>query len=167
MLQRLGIAQALLGTPRYLFLDEPTSGMDPAGVMLFRGILREESRKGALILLSSHQLSQVEQLCDEVHFIERGRIVQAATEGADLTTRILRVRWSLEAKDVPGPEDLPAVPKAKVLEKRKGEAFYKVEGDEGAEAVIKAMVMKGFPMVEAVPDSSRLERLFTAPKEDP
>jgi ABC-2 type transport system ATP-binding protein len=165
MLQRLGLAQALLGQPQYLFLDEPTSGMDPAGVMLFRNIVREESARGALVLLSSHQLSQVEQLCDEVHFIEKGRIVQAVTQGADTSTRVLRVRWSQSAPVPSLPKDFPSSPKVRLMEERSGEASFEVDGDEGARQTIEALVRAGYPVVDAIPDTSRLERLFTNPKE--
>jgi ABC-2 type transport system ATP-binding protein len=74
MLQRLGLAQALIGKPRYLFLDEPGSGLDPAGVILMRKILLEEKQNGMTIVLNSHQLDQIEKLCDRVALIRKGKL---------------------------------------------------------------------------------------------
>jgi len=74
MLQRLGLAQALIGKPSYLFLDEPGSGLDPAGVILMRKILLEEKENGMTIVLNSHQLDQIEKLCDRVALIRKGNL---------------------------------------------------------------------------------------------
>jgi ABC-2 type transport system ATP-binding protein len=63
MLQRLGLAQALLNKPQYLFLDEPTSGMDPSGAVLFRRLIDEQKLRGTTVLLNSHQLDQIERVC--------------------------------------------------------------------------------------------------------
>jgi len=164
-LQRLGLAQALLGRPKYLFLDEPTSGMDPSGVILFRRVIREESERGCLVLLSSHQLNQVEQLCDEIHFIDRGQFTRAETKNADTTPRVLRLRWSLAAPGKAKAKKLPKAALARLIEQRAGEALFEVEGDQGANQIIAALVKAGFPVIEAIPDSSRLERLFKTPQE--
>jgi len=164
-LQRLGLAQALLGRPKYLFLDEPTSGMDPSGVILFRRVIREESERGCLVLLSSHQLNQVEQLCDEIHFIDRGRFTRAETKNADTTPRVLRLRWSLAASGKAKAKKIPKAALARLIEQRAGEALFEVEGDQGANQIIAALVKAGFPVIEAIPDSSRLERLFKTPQE--
>jgi ABC-2 type transport system ATP-binding protein len=166
MLQRVGLAQALLGTPRYLFLDEPTSGMDPNGVILFKKVVREENERGCTILLSSHQLSQVEQLCNEIHFIEKGRLTRAETQGPDLTERVLRIRWASYAP-APDPSTLPHQSGAALLEHHHHEAFYRVKGDEGAQKALKSVIDAGFPVVEAVPDTSRLERLFSPEGDQP
>jgi ABC-2 type transport system ATP-binding protein len=77
MQQRLGIAQALVGTPRMLFLDEPTSALDPAGRRTVRGLLEELRRRGVAVLLNSHLLSEVELVCDRVVIIHRGEVVTA------------------------------------------------------------------------------------------
>ena len=164
-LQRLGLAQALLGKPKYLFLDEPTSGMDPSGVILFRRVIREESERGCLVLLSSHQLNQVEQLCDEIHFIDRGRFTRAETKNADTTKRVLRLRWSLAPSGKAKTKKLPKTALARLIEQRAGEAVFEVAGDQGANQIIAALVKAGFPIIEAIPDSSRLERLFKTPQE--
>jgi ABC-2 type transport system ATP-binding protein len=77
MQQRLGIAQALVGTPRMLFLDEPTSALDPAGRRTVRGLLEELQRRGVAVLLNSHLLSEVELVCDRVVILHRGEVVTA------------------------------------------------------------------------------------------
>jgi ABC-2 type transport system ATP-binding protein len=77
MQQRLGIAQALVGTPRMLFLDEPTSALDPAGRRTVRGLLEELRRRGVAVLLNSHLLSEVELVCDRVVILHRGEVVSA------------------------------------------------------------------------------------------
>ena len=75
MQQRLGIAQALIGSPRLVLLDEPTSALDPAGRRLVRGILEGLRGRGIAVLLNSHLLSEVELVCDRVAIISRGRLV--------------------------------------------------------------------------------------------
>jgi ABC-2 type transport system ATP-binding protein len=75
MQQRLGIAQALVGTPRLLLLDEPTSALDPAGRRTVRALLEEVRDRGIAVLLNSHLLSEVELVCDRVVILSRGRTV--------------------------------------------------------------------------------------------
>jgi ABC-2 type transport system ATP-binding protein len=74
MQQRLGIAQALVGSPRLLVLDEPTSALDPAGRRAVRGILEEVRQRGISVILNSHLLSEVELVCDRVAIISNGTI---------------------------------------------------------------------------------------------
>ncbi len=73
MQQRLGIAQALVGSPRLLLLDEPTSALDPAGRRTVRELLEELKRRGVSVLLNSHLLSEIELVCDRVVILARGR----------------------------------------------------------------------------------------------
>jgi ABC-2 type transport system ATP-binding protein len=75
MQQRLGIAQALVGTPRLLMLDEPTSALDPVGRRVVRDLLLELKHRGVAVLLNSHLLSEVERVCDRVAILVGGRIV--------------------------------------------------------------------------------------------
>ena len=75
MKQRLGIAYALLGDPEVLFLDEPTNGLDPAGMAEVRTLIREFGSSGHTVLLSSHLLHEVEQVCDSVAILSRGRLI--------------------------------------------------------------------------------------------
>jgi ABC-2 type transport system ATP-binding protein len=75
MRQRLGLAQALLGDPGVLVLDEPANGLDPAGIAWLRGFLRTLAAEGRTVLISSHVLSEVQQTVDEVVVLARGRLV--------------------------------------------------------------------------------------------
>jgi ABC-2 type transport system ATP-binding protein len=79
MQQRLGIAQALVGSPRILLLDEPTSALDPAGRRTVRALLEELRSRGVAVLLNSHLLSEVELVCDRVAILSRGRLVAAGS----------------------------------------------------------------------------------------
>jgi ABC-2 type transport system ATP-binding protein len=81
MQQRLGIAQALVASPRLLLLDEPTSALDPVGRRTVRKLLEELQRRGVSVLLNSHLLSEVELVCDRVAILLQGRVVAAGTPG--------------------------------------------------------------------------------------
>ena len=75
MKQRLGLAYALLGDPELLFLDEPTNGMDPAGMAEVRDLIRSLGTGGRTVLLSSHLLHEVEQVCDSVAILSKGKLI--------------------------------------------------------------------------------------------
>lgn len=75
MRQRLGLAATLLRRPRLLVLDEPTNGLDPEGIHFFRDLVRQLSSEGTTLIISSHQLSEVEQMCERVAVIDRGRLL--------------------------------------------------------------------------------------------
>ena len=79
MLQRVGIAQALLNDPDLLFLDEPTSGLDPIAHKDIQDIILKMKEEGKTVFLSSHQLSDVEKVCDKVAIINRGKLVKCGT----------------------------------------------------------------------------------------
>lgn len=80
MRQRLGLANALIADPHVLILDEPANGLDPAGIRWMRGLLRDFADDGGTVLLSSHLLSEVEQVADDLVLIGRGRIVSQGTK---------------------------------------------------------------------------------------
>ena len=94
MKQRLGLAQALLGSPRLVFLDEPTSGLDPLGRRLVRDVIRELRDRGATVFLNSHLLSEVEVTCDRVAFVKNGRVVREVRLGEE--ERDVEVEMRLE-----------------------------------------------------------------------
>jgi len=79
MLQRIGLAQALVHDPKLVILDEPTAGVDPLGSAAIADIIRELKRRGKTIVLSSHLLAQIEGLCDRVAILHRGKLVRSGT----------------------------------------------------------------------------------------
>jgi ABC-2 type transport system ATP-binding protein len=84
MQQRLGLAQALVGSPRLLLLDEPTSALDPAGRRIVRQVLIRLREQGVSALINSHLLTEVERTCDRVTILSKGQVVAAGTP-AELT----------------------------------------------------------------------------------
>jgi ABC-2 type transport system ATP-binding protein len=97
MRQRLAIAQSVLGNPRLLVLDEPTNGLDPQQTREVRSVIRRAAASGTTVLLSSHLLSEVEQLCDHAGVIDHGRLVKSGPV-ADLVSS--RTTVFLEVDDV-------------------------------------------------------------------
>jgi ABC-2 type transport system ATP-binding protein len=75
MRQRLGLARCLIADPELLILDEPTNGLDPAGILEFRGLVHSLVDEGRTVVLSSHLLDEVEKICDHVAIVDRGRVV--------------------------------------------------------------------------------------------
>jgi ABC-2 type transport system ATP-binding protein len=95
MKQRLGLAQALIHKPKLLILDEPTNGMDPAGINEFRNIIRRLAKEeGIAVLVSSHLISEVELLCDTVVIINNGTLVKYSSVAE--MTRAQEVFWVLD-----------------------------------------------------------------------
>jgi len=76
MKQRLGLAQAIIMNPKILILDEPTNGLDPQGIVEFRNILKDINRGGCTIFISSHILTEIENICEKVIFINNGKIIR-------------------------------------------------------------------------------------------
>lgn len=96
MRQRLGIAQAMLGNPNVLILDEPTNGLDPAGIREMRGFIRAlAEQEGLTVLVSSHLLAEVQAMCDRVAIVSKGQLVHIGTVQALLSMQE-RMVWDLE-----------------------------------------------------------------------
>lgn len=117
MKQRLGVAAALLKEPRLLILDEPTNGLDPAGMADMRVLIRQLGAAGCTVLLSSHLLGEVQQICDRVGVISRGRLVAENT--------VAELRGGTVLHVVADPVDLAAEMARKWL----GEEQVRVRGD--------------------------------------
>jgi ABC-2 type transport system ATP-binding protein len=126
MQQRLGIAQALVGSPRLLLLDEPTSALDPVGRRIVRELLEELRRRGVSVLLNSHLLSEVELICDHVAIIARGRLVKAGTpqELAGPSAVVVETGSGTMTFDGAVREEAPAIVAELVAA---GERVYRVE----------------------------------------
>lgn len=164
MLQRLGLAQALLGKPRYLFLDEPCSGLDPAGVLLVRRLIQEQKGLGVTVVLNSHQLDEVEKTCDRVAFIRGGRLesIESLAVTQD-SARVIIVRW-IVSSEVPVEQlaQLGSRFAARLVRTERGRAFFAVPDDRRCAELVAGLVSVGFPVIEVSRMEGRLERLFDA-----
>ena len=123
MRQRLGIARALLGRPRVLILDEPTNGLDPGEMREVRSLLTRLAGEGVTVLLSSHLLSEVEQVCSDVVVMDHGQLIASGTIGeftATTTTTYLEVTDVARAQALlavyPGVRSVTVDPPGLVLE---------------------------------------------------
>lgn len=163
MLQRLGFAQALIGNPKYLLLDEPASGVDPAGVLLLRKLLRDLKSNGATIIINSHQLDQVEKLCDRVAFIKSGQVeaLENLQESNVDVTRFV-IRWK-HFENQPEGHELDSICKlhgATLIESQGESVLISVQNVDTIASTIKEMVMRGYPIIHATSEDNRLERFF-------
>lgn len=116
MRQRLGIAQALLGRPKLLILDEPTNGLDPQGIKEMRDFIRRLAGGGLSLFVSSHLLSEIQQLCDRVAIISHGEVIYTGEVDRLISEAERTVLWRLEPyergeailRETAGVEVLPA-----------------------------------------------------------
>jgi ABC-2 type transport system ATP-binding protein len=163
MLQRLGFAQALIGRPRFLLLDEPASGVDPAGVLLLRRLMRELKAEGMTIILNSHQLEQVEKLCDRVVFINQGKVdaVEDLKHGHAESSRYI-IKWKVgeAATDQSVIHEIAAECGAELIEVQANLAVFSMPGADAVSDTLEAMIRRGYRIIEASPQDSRLERFF-------
>jgi ABC-2 type transport system ATP-binding protein len=149
-----------------LFLDEPVSGVDPAGVVLFRRILGELAARGVTTLVNSHQLAEVERVCTRVVFVQKGRLEAMDTIDAGAShARVLRVRLGSGVAP-PSPAALAEFAQragASFHEWVTPDARFTVADDAGATRLLAALLAAGVAVVEAGPEEGRLERLFARP----
>jgi ABC-2 type transport system ATP-binding protein len=157
MVQRLGLAVALIHAPRVLFLDEPTDGVDPVGRAEIRTILHEEQQRGTTVFINSHLLSEIERLCEKVAILARGKILRAGTV-KDLTDRGLAYR--LEAGPLP-PEILEAIrAQATSVEATNGCLHLRVPDLERLNACLDTVRAGGHLIRQVAPERSTLEESF-------
>jgi ABC-2 type transport system ATP-binding protein len=111
MQQRLGIAQALVGSPRLLMLDEPTSALDPVGRRVVRDLMRDLRERGIAVVLSSHLLSEVELVCDRVAILVGGEIVARGTPAELARPRGVEVETAGGLREFPeaGRDEVPRI----------------------------------------------------------
>jgi ABC-2 type transport system ATP-binding protein len=153
MLQRIGMCQALIHEPRFVFLDEPASGLDPNGVLLVRDLIAEQKARGAAVLLNSHQLSEVEKVCDRALFLKQGVISH------DETLRHvdhLVVAITL----LPGTFDAAAVAAIAGVAPRENVVIVSVADDAAIAALVRELVASGAGVVDVRRHTADLERIF-------
>src|SRR5262249_36071748 len=158
MLQRIGVAQATLGNPSFLFLDEPASGTDPLGVAVVRERILEAKARGATIVLNSHQLHEVERVCDRVVFIDRGRLSrQEILRGETAAPRKAVLRTA--ADRAAHAAALLAAAGFEVRSEDGGLLHLAAARDEDVARAVKTLAIADVPIFEAR-SSADLEGLF-------
>jgi ABC-type multidrug transport system ATPase subunit len=156
MKQRLGVAAALLKDPELLILDEPTNGMDAAGMAEMRAFIRSLGQERRTVLLSSHLMGEVEQVCDRVGVIRSGRLVGEGTLDELRGRTRLRVRAEPLNAAASVVATLPAVEHVAVVD---GTLLITV--DSGAAAAInRELVEGGIAVSELRPERASLEKIF-------
>ena len=165
--QRLGLARALVHDPQVLLLDEPASGLDPRSRVDLRVLLRRLAGQGKAVLVSSHVLSELDDLADGAVFVSRGRTVDART--VEAMTRSMR-RWQLVALD---PEHLRSWLRehgvAEVLDPtaaRPEHVLVELPTQEAAAALLRDLVRDGVPMVSQAPAAGALEQVYLGLESD-
>ncbi|AXK89599.1 ABC transporter ATP-binding protein [Nocardia farcinica] len=154
MKQRLGVGAALLGRPDLLILDEPTNGLDPAGMAEMRALIAGLAGEGHTVLLSSHLLSEVQEICDRVGVIANGRLVTESTVAE------LRGGAALFVRAEPWETALSAVRGIAGTVRRAGEGIRIDAPADAAPDVARAVVAAGADLLELRVDEKSLEEVF-------
>ncbi len=157
MLQRIGLAQALVSEPELIILDEPTSGLDPFGRRLVRDLIRDLRGLGKTVFINSHLLSEIEITCDRVAFIKEGRVVQTVDlrgfEPEGITVEV-------ELRGL-GDEALTGLARWAAVVNREGDALtLGVSDRDDLPAVHRFLVEQGANVYAFRPQRTSLEDLF-------
>jgi ABC-2 type transport system ATP-binding protein len=158
MRQRLGLAQALLNDPEVIFMDEPTNGLDPQGVVTFRKIIKDLASKGKTVFFSSHILEDVRQVSSTIGVISQGKIIAQGTTDEvrrkmmkeDLTTIVVRVAG-----------EMPQLSLAQIIsaDYRNGSAILRTKGDIRSE-ISDELFRRGIHVRELRVEERSLEDVF-------
>jgi ABC-2 type transport system ATP-binding protein len=159
MRQRLGIAQAMLGSPRVLILDEPSNGLDPAGIREIRELLRNlATERGLAVFVSSHLLGEVELMCDRVAIIHRGRILKDGPVRDLISSRramefkVNDVASAMAVFEQSGARATPPAPDSHSI-------LVAIEEEE-APPLVASLVREGVEVFHARPKIQTLEEMF-------
>jgi ABC-2 type transport system ATP-binding protein len=168
MRQRLGLAAALLRSPRLMVLDEPTIGLDPANAAAVRSQLRSLADRGVAVLLSSHNMTEVAEICDRVSIIHHGRTVWAGNQ-ADLHAAAPVPAWRVWTSDDARTATLAGQLAGQLPVRvqtggaRPAEAPWIIHADdEQRDAFVLELARAGVAVRQLEPDTPPLEALFAS-----
>jgi ABC-2 type transport system ATP-binding protein len=162
MLQRVGIAQSLINDPEVVFLDEPMSGLDPVGRREIRELIAGLREKGVTVFMSTHILSDIEALCDEVAILRNGRLAASGNLGellaANEGNRVLEISvQGVDSADIR--EQIEFIAGASLTVKANG-ANIQILDESDIEAVLAITRKAGGHLVSIQPVKQSLEELF-------
>ena len=172
--QRVGIAAALLGTPKVIILDEPTVGLDPAQMIEIRSLIRDLG-KTHTVILSSHILSEVQSVCDRVLIIAHGKLVAQGTPeelAAQLTAKGTITATAQGSRDavVAAASAVPGLTDVKVIDEKGGEVSFTAVSTAGTDlrgALSLALAQAGCPVLSLSAETMSLEDVFLQLTEAP
>jgi ABC-2 type transport system ATP-binding protein len=163
MRQRLGIAACLLADPELLILDEPMNGLDPAGMLEFRGMIRHFVEEGRTVVLSSHLLDEVEKTCDTVAIVDHGRIVVQGSI-AELALQGERRLIVATGDDQRARPLLLAQPAVDAVHSGNGALLLELDPggpvEQTAAAIAEQLVAAGIPLYRLAAEQQTLEQRF-------
>lgn len=169
MRQRLGIAQALLGSPKLLILDEPTNGLDPQGIKEMREFIRELASTGLSVFVSSHLLNEIQLMCDRVAIISKGEVIAVGQVDELLSQADSKLVWTVDNYSM-ARELLSQMDGVEIVE----DESYGSSGEDDPEAGVVAarlsdkqvreanrrLISAGVGIFSVVPKNPMLEELF-------
>ncbi|EZQ04887.1 antibiotic ABC transporter ATP-binding protein [Candidatus Acidianus copahuensis] len=164
MMQRIAIAEALLGSPEILIMDEPNMGTDPILTLNFRKIVKEIAESGTTVLMTSHEMEDVKRMADQVYFLFRGKIYFSGTT-EELVKRFLGVRVIIEISNLEGLE--------KVISEVEFVKSFEIEGnkviatltEDKREELLKRLILSGFKVKSFYLSNELEEAYFNVVKE--
>ncbi|MHC4617033.1 MAG: ABC transporter ATP-binding protein [Planctomycetota bacterium] len=163
MQQRLGVARVLIHDPKVLVLDEPASGLDPRARIEIRELLRELKRMGKTIMISSHILSELEEICDHIGIIEHGRLVFSGTL-EEIRPRLgieSKVRVQVAERHDHAVELLSALPQVRQVQTVGDYIVVTFHDNEGGDGIIaRTLVKGGIDIISLQPERLKLDDAF-------
>jgi ABC-2 type transport system ATP-binding protein len=163
MQQRLGLARVLIHDPKVLILDEPASGLDPRARIEIRELLRELKRMGKTIMISSHILSELEEICDHIGIIERGRLVFSGTL-EEIRSRLgiqSKVRVKVEGNPDKAVQLLSALPQIRQVTVLEDQILVTFQEGQNADGIIARTLVGGdIDIISIQPERLKLDDAF-------
>ena len=154
MQQKVQLCCALIGSPRLLILDEPFSGLDPVNVQLFEEILHERRAAGATVLLSTHQMNKVEEVCDRALMLNRGHMVLYGRVGE------IRRNYADHAVRVRGEGSMDGLPGVHTVKAVDGQVELALEPGATPDGVLRALLARGVQIESFALSTLPLEDIF-------
>lgn len=159
MLQRIGIAQALINDPKLVILDEPMSGLDPIGRREVRDLILNLKREGKTVFFSSHIISDVEMICDRVVILNKGKVMAEGTIDDLLTKPDMIREMEFTGLNSQGSRMLESI--GTIIAETSGRLLIRVTSEEEVERALEISKQQGGRLVSLAPHKQSLEDLFT------